>query len=277
MKTIGYYKDRTEEFKQIRNPQFYIGDQRIKPIQQFNETNIITDSIQSIKNRMKNITTKLSELHTYQQKYLSIDMEDFTELYNQIERHTNTIKYELKATQNEIIKFGKLKENENSQIVKNVQINLAEELANLTERFKTQNKNYLLKLKQRMMKFDDCFTVENDNDMYTIGFDDNQMTILTEAETNLKDRMSEIKKITQTVQELADMSRELNMLVFEQGMTIDRIDYNIDKVAEDVEEAIVEINKAEAYQKASKVKQIVITLCMCIIGAFLVLMIKIMI
>ena len=33
----------------------------------------------------------------------------------------------------------------------------------------------------------------------------------------------------------------------------------------------------EEYQKASKVKQIVITLCMCIIGAFLVLMIKIMI
>ena len=281
MKNIGYYKDRTEEFKSIRNPQYYDGDRRIKPFKhpyETDEVNVLTDTIEAIKTRIDNISKKLTELHTYQQQYLSVDVDDYATIHNQIERHTNTIKYELKATHNEIIKFGKMKENENAQLVSNVQINLAEELNELTEKFKTQNKNYLIKLKQRMMKFEDCFTPENDDDIYTIGFDDSQMSIISEAETQLKDRMSEIKKITETVQELAEMSRELNYLIYDQGTIIDRIDYTIEHIEEDVSFGVEEIEKASvSFKKASRVKKIVSVLALLIIGASLVLLIKLMI
>ena len=274
MTTIGYYKDRTSEFHKVRTS-FQINS--TSSIKMNVEENILSQTIDSLKNRLESIKIMITELNTLQQQYLSADMDDYTKLHDQIERKTSEIKVNIKSVQTEIIKFGRLKETENQQFVSNVQISLAEELSGLAEKFKKQNKSYLLKLKQRMMKFNDCFTTENEDGMYTIGFDDSQMNILTEAETNLKERMGEIKKITETVRELADMTTELNMIIYEQGSIIDRIDYNIDKTEVEVEFAVEEINKAEGYQKASQVKKIVLTLFMLILCALLVLFIKIII
>lgn len=273
----GYYKDRTKEFQRVRNNFYNDGYSENKSINVIadDEQNGIAKTIQTLKDRIGSVTTMLNELNTLQQQYLTIDMDDHTALHNQIERQTNEIKVNIKSIQTEIIKFGRLKESENTQFISNVQINLAEELQELAEKFKTQNKNYLMKLKQRIVRFNDCFTTENEDDMYTIGFDDSQLNILTEAETNLKERMGEIRKITDTVRELADMTTQLNMIIYEQGTIIDRIDYNIEIVEDEVDFAVEEIHKAEEYQKASKVKKIVLTLFMMILCGLLVLFIKI--
>ena len=65
------------------------------------------------------------------------------------------------------------------------------------------------------------------------------------------------------------------MLVHEQGTIIDRIDYNVEHTEKQVEKAVEEIQIAERYQKASIVKVVVLVLAGLIIGALIILIIKV--
>jgi len=162
--------------------------------------------------------------------------------------------------QNDVKKFSRFKEIDNPTVIANVQTNLAEEVNKVAEQFKQQNKQYLIKLKQRTKKFDDCFTQEGEEGVYSLGFDETQLNMLTESEDMVNQRVAEIKKIAKTVQELAEMTQELNMLVHEQGTIIDRIDYNIENASYDTEAAVEELQQASNYQKKARTKMFIIIL-----------------
>ena len=57
---------------------------------------------------------------------------------------------------------------------------------------------------------------------------------------------------TSPIEELATIFKELAVLVIDQGTILDRIDYNIEQAADRVGAAVVELNKANEYQKKSK-------------------------
>jgi len=97
--------------------------------------------------------------------------------------------------QNDVKKFSRFKEIDNPTVIANVQTNLAEEVNKVAEQFKQQNKQYLIKLKQRTKKFDDCFTQEGEEGVYSLGFDETQLNMLTESEDMVNQRVAEIKKI----------------------------------------------------------------------------------
>ena len=276
MSGLGYTKDWTTEFFDCRSS--YSGSTLVETNMQIIDTHQQTQwsgTVDDIKNRIQNVSYKLLDLEGLQRRYLQIDLDDYDNLGKQIDNKTNEIKRDLKLLQNDVIRFARFKEIDNPTVIQNVQSALVEDLQKVSENFKTQNKNYLLKLKQRTSKFADCFTDENEFDGgYTFGFDDDQLNMLEESTDLVNQRVAEIKKITQTVAELAEMTSQLNMLVHEQGTIIDRIDYNVEHTEKQVEKAVEEIQIAERYQKASIVKVVVLVLAGLIIGALIIFIIK---
>ncbi|AQK65014.1 Syntaxin-41 [Zea mays] len=81
------------------------------------------------------------------------------------------------------------------------------------------------------------------------GFTEIQMSKLKKSEAFTREREREIEQVVESVNELAQIMKDLSVLVIDQGTIIDRIDYNIQNVAASVEEGYKQLQKAERTQK----------------------------
>jgi glutathione peroxidase-family protein len=82
----------------------------------------------------------------------------------------------------------------------------------------------------------------------------------TFSEVLIDDRHAEIVKLTQNVQELLTLFRDLNTMVADQGTIVDRIDYNVEIAHERIVDANKELKQADEYQSKSTRRS-----CMCIL------------
>ncbi len=79
-------------------------------------------------------------------------------------------------------------------------------------------------------------------------------------------RDAEILQIVKSIEELAQIFKELAVLVIDQGTILDRIDYNMENAVENVKQGIVHLEKAEENQKnAMSVKCIILLVLLIII------------
>ncbi len=78
-------------------------------------------------------------------------------------------------------------------------------------------------------------------------------------------RDEEINRIAKSIEELAQIFKELAVLVIDQGTILDRIDYNMEQVLENTKEGIVQLNKAEDYQKSALPLRCIIALVVLIL------------
>jgi syntaxin 16 len=62
-------------------------------------------------------------------------------------------------------------------------------------------------------------------------------------------RDEEIMKIAKSIEELAQIFKELAVLVIDQGTILDRIDYNMEHAVEHAKEGVKQLAKAEEHQK----------------------------
>jgi t-SNARE complex subunit (syntaxin) len=60
-------------------------------------------------------------------------------------------------------------------------------------------------------------------------------------------RDREITTIAESITELADLFKDLSNLVIDQGTLLDRIDYNVEQMATEMEKAVGELNVATKY------------------------------
>ena len=84
----------------------------------------------------------------------------------------------------------------------------------------------------------------------------------------------EITRIAKSIEELAQIFKELAVLVIDQGTILDRIDYNMEQVLEHTKEGIVQLEKAEAYQKSALPLRCIIVLVILIAIMLGVLILK---
>lgn len=87
-------------------------------------------------------------------------------------------------------------------------------------------------------------------------------------------REREIEDIAQGIIELSDLFRDLQNMVIDQGTMLDRIDYNVERMATDVKGAEKELVIASGYQKKTTKRKIILLLILIIVGMVIVLVIK---
>jgi len=88
-----------------------------------------------------------------------------------------------------------------------------------------------------------------DDEFEDVGFSEVQMSKLKKSEAFTREREREIEQVVESVNELAQIMKDLSVLVIDQGTIIDRIDYNIQNVAASVEEGYKQLQKTERTQK----------------------------
>lgn len=87
-------------------------------------------------------------------------------------------------------------------------------------------------------------------------------------------REREIDDIAQGIIDLSNLFRDLQTMVIDQGTMLDRIDYNVERMATDVKEAAKELTVASGYQKKTTKRKIILLLLILIAGMIILLVIK---
>ncbi|XP_061968551.1 tlg2p-like protein a [Populus nigra] len=216
------------------------------------------DDSEEISVNIQRIRTKMSELVKAHAKALMPTFGDGKEDERVIEGLTREITGLLRNSETRLKKISASESFEDSNVRKNVQRALATELQNLSMDLRRKQSMYLKRLQQQKEGHDGVdlemslnankFRSEDDG-FSDVGFNEGQMLTLKKSEQFTADRESEIKQVIESVHELAQIMKDLSVLVIDQGTIVDRIDYSIHNVASTVEEGFKQLQKAERNQK----------------------------
>lgn len=98
--------------------------------------------------------------------------------------------------------------------------------------------------------------------------------LLHNSDSTIAQREKEINDIAQGIIELADIFKELQTMIIDQGTMLDRIDYNVERMAVDVKAADKELKVATTYQKKTTKRWIILLLIILVVGMFILVLIK---
>ena len=90
----------------------------------------------------------------------------------------------------------------------------------------------------------------------------------------LQVRHSEFLKLEESIREVHDLFLELASMVSQQGELINNLEHNVGEAGEKVQEAVVEIKKAEQYQRSARKKKLI---CYLILFIVLVILISVIV
>ena len=97
---------------------------------------------------------------------------------------------------------------------------------------------------------------------------------LRSNDTAIAQREHEINDIAKGIIELSDIFRDLQGMVIDQGTMLDRIDYNVERMAVDVKGAEKELIVATNYQKRYTKRKVIFLLVLVIFGLIVLLLLK---
>lgn len=174
----------------------------------------------------------------------------------------------------------------------NIQVALASRVQEVSATFRKKQSNYLNKLRQLggfespsgfgrsgtpvQNPYSDPALMESDADK-SLSQSTLQQTAqkrLHNNDTAIAQREQEINDIAKGIIELSDIFRELQSMVIDQGTMLDRIDYNVERMATDVKGAEKELIVATNYQKRNTKRKILLLLLLLVIGMFVLLLVK---
>jgi syntaxin 16 len=176
----------------------------------------------------------------------------------------------------------------------NIQIALASRVQEVSATFRKKQSTYLNKLRQLggfespafgpgrsgtpvQNPYSDPALMESDADA-SLSRSTLQQTaqkrLRSNNDTVIAQREQEINEIAKGIIELADIFRDLQAMVIDQGTMLDRIDYNVERMATDVKGAEKELTVATNYQRRSTKRKILLLLLLLVVGMFIVLLIK---
>ncbi|XVF31440.1 hypothetical protein REPUB_Repub16aG0146200 [Reevesia pubescens] len=201
---------------------------------------------------------KMAELAKAHAKALMPSFGDGKEEQRNIEALTHEITNLLKKSEKRLQKLSAAGPSEDSNVRKNVQRSLATDLQNLSMELRKKQSTYLKRLRQQKegqdgvdleMNLNGNRSKTEDDDLDDMVFNEHQMAKLKRSEAFTVEREREIQQVVESVNELAQIMKDLSVLVIDQGTIVDRIDYNIQNVATTVEEGLKQLQKAERTQK----------------------------
>ncbi|KAK3297040.1 t-SNARE [Chaetomium fimeti] len=177
-------------------------------------------------------------------------------------------------------------------MAKNIKVNLAARVQEASAGFRKKQSTYLKKLRDMAGlasptersstplaggNYTDPSILESDADRnYSQSMlqTTTHQKLLHSNDAVISQREKEIEQIAQGIIELADLFREMQTMVIDQGTMLDRIDYNVESMATHVKEAAKELKTAEGYQKKTTKRKIIFLLLLIIAAMIILLVIK---
>ncbi|KAK4273414.1 hypothetical protein QN277_021822 [Acacia crassicarpa] len=216
------------------------------------------DVSEEISANVQRARTKMAELAKAHAKALMPSFGDGKEEQRAIETLTHEITDLIKRSERRLQRLSATGPSEDSGVRKNVQRSLATDLQNLSVELRKKQSNYLKRLRQQKegqdgvdleMNINGSKSRFEDDALDNMVFNEHQMAKLKKSEAFTVEREKEIQQVVESVNELAQIMKDLSVLVIDQGTIVDRIDYNIQNVASSVEDGLKQLQKAERTQK----------------------------
>ena len=150
----------------------------------------------------------------------------------------------------------------NLQIKKNLKQNILTKLNEFTKKFKINQELYSSKFNDLVCDEDLANMSMRNKDLDLKGSNDFLAT--QENNEQLKKRDNELNVLLDSINELAQLFKDMQALVMEQGTILDRIDYNIDIASTNVTTGKKSIIKADKHLKNNCFRNVIIVLLICI-------------
>lgn len=215
------------------------------------------DVSEEISANVQRARVKMAELTKAHAKALMPSFGDGKEDQRLIEALTQEITGLIRKSEKRLQRLSAAGPSEDSNVRKNVQRALATDLQNLSVELRKKQSTYLKRLRQQKegdgvdieMNLNGSRSRVEDDDLDDMVFNEHQLAKLKKSEAFSVEREREIQQVVESVNELAQIMKDLSVLVIDQGTVVDRIDYNIQSVATTVEEGLKQLQKAERTQK----------------------------
>ena len=197
-----------------------------------------------------------------------------TEMTQELKQCQNILKEIIddKDDLNDINNFSELNVT-NAQIKQNMKQNLITKLNDFTKKFKLNQELY-------NNKFQD-FVIDEEMANKSLSIrkneEKNSNDFLSTQENNdqLQRRDEDLTNLLKSVNELAQIFKDMQTLVMEQGTILDRIDYNIDIASSNISKGKKNITKADKHMKNNCFRNVIIILIVIIFIEALLLVFKI--
>ncbi|KAG7449517.1 t-SNARE [Guyanagaster necrorhizus] len=175
------------------------------------------------------------------------------------------------------------------QAAKNVQRGLAAKVQELSATFRKKQRVYMEKLQGHAIKNQDLLIASGtislkgseglsavDDDVEAATHTRSQSLSLTQVNpsVDLQTRDRELTEIANSIASLAELFKDLSVLVIDQGTILDSVEYNIEQTAAHVSEAVQELNTATRYQKSTGRRKCIFLLLLIIFGLIIVIIFK---
>ncbi|KAH7923408.1 t-SNARE [Leucogyrophana mollusca] len=169
---------------------------------------------------------------------------------------------------------------------KNVQRGLAAKVQDLSSTFRKRQRVYMERLQGHAIKNQDLLiasgTISSRGaDALTAVDEDIEAAHQSQAQIlaqnvvqDFRERDRELTEIANSIASLAELFKDLSVLVIDQGTLLDSVEYNIEQTSVQVAEAVKELDVATRYQKNTGRRKIIFLLLLIIFGLIIVLIFK---
>ena len=150
--------------------------------------------------------------------------------------------------------------------------NILTKLIEFKKKFKINQELYASKFQDLVGDDDLANTSMRNKDIDLKGSRDFLAT--QENNSQLRKRDNELNMLLDSVNELAQLFKDMQTLVMQQGTILDRIDYNIDIASTNVNQGKKNIIKADKHLKNNCFRNVIMVLLICIFIEALLLILK---
>lgn len=240
------------------------------------------ESVDKVRELMATAAGKMKELAVLHNKpFLKMDFDDDSGVEErQIEIVTLQISSLFNQAKNGINSIGAQAPNTSTQVkvTQNIKKSLTKELLEISGDFKKSQSTYLRKLEARDKKTGTFSTAlgsgyeglssdaMDENPMDFSAFSDAQKQAVKENQAIIQQRDEQILNIVKSIEELSTIFKDLATLVVDQGMVMDRIDYNMEIVVENLKAGQKKLQEADKEQKSAGKKYIILLLVVVVVA-----------
>ena len=161
----------------------------------------------------------------------------------------------------------------NEQIKNNIKQNILVKLNEFSKKFKINQELYTNKYNDFVIDDDLANISMRNKDSNLKGSSDFLST--NENNEQLRRRDNELNNLLESINELAQLFKEMQNLVLQQGTILDRIDYNIEISSININKGKKNIVKADKHMKKNCFRNVIIILLICIFVESVLLILKI--
>jgi len=165
---------------------------------------------------------------------------------------------------------------DDTRVRKNVQVALATRLQKLSNQFRKDQRRFMKQLHDQSKtanQQDDPFSFVSaiEEDEEEAFFSQAQLEEIDHMQDLVDERDKEVQHIAKSIAQLSEIFKELSTLVIDSGTILDRIDFNMEVVTENVHKAEEDLESASKYNgRGISAWCIIALLILCVIMALVV-------